>query len=411
VILQRPAEGVLHPRIRGPIAHLGRQLEVVDGVLRWRDDGREVTELSYLVLGIVRARRYPVASTPVGERARAVETAIERGKLGDAEAELWRLRMAIDADPILGTDEKNLHRAWADFFELRVRAARARLGGRRDAELAEIASQIRTLTALRDRFASILYPAERADIAGRVERLSRNAEATAGGAAGVLSTVRAALAAFRGEPVPAPPAPPAPRLVGFVPRSPSRTLVPTVVGEAAPGTSIRVFLGAVCGGRSAATGPANAAGGFANPVRVARHAKTTLVADAVGPGGVASPCSTPADYVHDERDPDAPGGLEVAESTATRVTLRWVPGSDDITAPARLAYEACVEPDEGRRPACEPFEVRATSSRGARTLTIAGLRPGRRYVVRLRARDEAGNHSKVSAPLRFRLPSRAKRGQ
>jgi hypothetical protein len=33
-------------------------------------------------------------------------------------------------------------------------------------------------------------------------------------------------------------------------------------------------------------------------------------------------------------------------------------------------------------------------------------RPGRRYVVRLRARDEAGNASRISAPLWVRVPGR-----
>lgn len=78
----------------------------------------------------------------------------------------------------------------------------------------------------------------------------------------------------------------------------------------------------------------------------------------------------------------------VAESRALRVAV--AAGADDVTPAARLVYQVFVAEAAGTPPPT-PEAAPAASRVGAGELRVTGLAPSRRYFVRCRAVDEAGN--------------------
>jgi hypothetical protein len=94
--------------------------------------------------------------------------------------------------------------------------------------------------------------------------------------------------------------PPAtPKITGTNPASPANNNSPKVHGNAASGTTVRIFKTAGCTGTPAAKG---AAGQFSSPgiaVLVADNSTTSLRAKAIDPAGNASGCSAAVSYVED----------------------------------------------------------------------------------------------------------------
>jgi hypothetical protein len=406
VLLLRPRDGVLPRRLAGVAPEEAFRFR--EGRLRWRSDDRPVTELSYLVFSVMRAKRFPVAMTEIGELARKVDLAYDKGAFGDAEASLFRLRVAIVNDAVLTVDEKNLERLFADVRAERIRGAEAARRKHTEAQLDAWAAEVRTLGFIRERFAQFLYDSEHAEMVARVARIERLAAPTSARPE-ALEPLRAAAALFRGDKALAArieraaslrmPAKPA--ITRTSPRSPGRTLRPFVQGHAARRVSLRVFANANCGGRAAATGVANEAGAFSIAVRVPRGKVTPLSVQAVSRGGTASPCSEPLSFVHDASPPEAPGAIRVTHVTTRTATLTWAFARDDVTKAAALTIEACGELVGGQT--CEPFTVAASVTR-ANHLRLTGFCPGERWLIRLRSRDEAGNTSLVSAPVLVTTP-------
>jgi hypothetical protein len=401
VLLLRPRGGALPARLAGVAPEEAFRFR--EGRLRWRSDDRPVTELSYLVFSVMRAKRFPVAMTEIGELARKVDLAYDKGAFGDAEASLFRLRVAIVNDAVLTVDEKNLERLFADVRAERIRGAEAARRKHTEAQFDAWAAEVRTLGFIRERFPSFLYDSEHAEMAARVARIERLAAAL-GARPEALEPLRAAAAHFHGDKALAARIerdaslrpPPRPTITRTSPRSPGRTMRPFVQGHAARRVSMRVFVNERCEGRAAATGVTNDAGAFSIAVRVPRGKTTPLSVQAVSRGGTASACSKPLTFVHDASPPEAPGAIRVSHLTAETATLTWAFARDDVTKTAALTVEACGE--LAGETACEPFVV-AASAKSANHLRLTGFCPGERWLIRLRSRDEAGNTSLVSAPV------------
>ena len=352
------------------------------------------------------------AATEIGELARQADVAYEKGKFGDAESALFRLRSAVATDSVLSVDEKNLERLMIDVRSERIRSAEARQRNNVPGMLGAFRAEVSALAQAWQQFKSFLYASERVEMESRVLRIEAiAAQAVVGGSAEALEPLRIAIAEFRGQGELASKidkerrmrAPSVPQLRRTSPATPGRSLAPLVLGSASRGVSLRLFAGTRCEGRAAATGVANVAGAFSIGVRVPRGERTPIVAQAVSPGGTPSPCSEPVVYQHDSSPPDAPGALRLVKADSQSATVAWAFARDEISKRDRLEVEACLELAQPERKPCEPF-VPAAVVRGANQMVLEGFCPRERWWVRLRSRDEAGNTSTVSAPLELTAP-------
>lgn len=88
--------------------------------------------------------------------------------------------------------------------------------------------------------------------------------------------------------------PPPPGLTGTIPASPNPSLEPTIVGEAEPGTAVKVYPTADCSGAPAGTGTAAELMGSGIKVTVKAGTTTTFHATATNSSGDTSACSPTA---------------------------------------------------------------------------------------------------------------------
>jgi chitinase len=94
----------------------------------------------------------------------------------------------------------------------------------------------------------------------------------------------------------------------------------------------------------------------------------------------------------DRTPPTAPTNLTVTATTAYSVSLRWNPSSDNS---GRFSYVICCA-----------YTNSATVAQTETTFTFtAGMEAGRSYSLSIYAVDAAGNASKYSNSVTFRLPS------
>lgn len=101
--------------------------------------------------------------------------------------------------------------------------------------------------------------------------------------------------------------PPAPGLTGTIPASPNPSLEPTIVGEAEPGTAIKVYPTADCSGAPAGTGAAAELMGAGIKVTVKAGTTTAFHATATNSGGDTSACSaTAVSYTQQNATPPPP---------------------------------------------------------------------------------------------------------
>jgi hypothetical protein len=101
--------------------------------------------------------------------------------------------------------------------------------------------------------------------------------------------------------------PPIPRLTGTNPASPGTSTEPGIVGEAEPGTAIKVYPTADCSGVPAGTGTATELAGAGVKVTVEAGSTTTFHATATNNSGDTSACSgTAATYTQQSAPPPPP---------------------------------------------------------------------------------------------------------
>jgi hypothetical protein len=144
--------------------------------LVWAHNGKDYTETHYIVLNITRYRRYPVPNTPLRAAASQVDSLIEQGVLDSAKALLPQLSVAINADPIITSQEKNLERSWRDYREAVIAQKLAEKGNDKAEVVRQFEAQVRHLRHIRSQFASILYPYEKKDLDFKVSQLKLRAE-------------------------------------------------------------------------------------------------------------------------------------------------------------------------------------------------------------------------------------------
>jgi chitinase len=120
------------------------------------------------------------------------------------------------------------------------------------------------------------------------------------------------------------------------------------------------------------------------PLSVRRALPVVMVATLFG-----SVMSAQSPRLPDRTPPTAPTNLVVTATTETSVTLAWGPATDNS---GRFSYLIC----------CAGSTV--TVSQTLTTHTLTGLQPGKTYVLRVYAKDAAGNLSKSSNPVTVTLP-------
>jgi hypothetical protein len=99
----------------------------------------------------------------------------------------------------------------------------------------------------------------------------------------------------------------------------------------------------------------------------------------------------------DDEPPGEPGPLQISGLTPTGFTATWSPATDDVGV---AGYELWLElPDGG--------VTRAGTTDGATTLAVTGLEPERRYGVKVRAVDTAGEPGPYTPVVAVTTPPRS----
>lgn len=179
---------------------------------------------------------------------------------------------------------------------------------------------------------------------------------------------------------------PAPPRLHMSPRARANDNTPSVAGSALDGTSVLVFSGDSCAGAPVAKGSAaQLSAGL--QVQVGDNTSTTFSAVAVA--GQRSDCSAPVAYVEDSTPPRtritmAPG----AKTRKRKAVLRFADVSED---PPGTTFQCKVK--AGKRAKWRPCSS---------PLRLRHLRP-RRYVVRIRATDLAGNLETKAVKRSFKV--------
>ena len=181
-------------------------------------------------------------------------------------------------------------------------------------------------------------------------------------------------------------APPAPHL-RTVPGGLSNDTTPLITGSAPAATTVKVYADGDCTGQPVVKGPASQ---FASPgfeVPVASNSTTEFSAVSAVTGAQSS-CSTPVGYVEDSMPPHTRITMAPAAKTAKRkAVIRFV----DATADPPGTSFLCKVGKGKWKPCRSPLKL--------------GHLKQKRYVVRVRATDAAGNIEPKGAVRSFRVVS------
>lgn len=167
-----------------------RMLNLQGNRLVWKQSRRAYTTTPYIVLNVVRYRRYPSSATRLKQLVKKVDDLTENGNYKLALAGIANLGAAINEDRVITETEKNLQRAWQDYRQARVRMLMEKrealqqgtAGNDAGARLAEgrvlkqVLAQLRYLGDIRSQFAQVLYPYEVKRIQYRLGRLTLEAK-------------------------------------------------------------------------------------------------------------------------------------------------------------------------------------------------------------------------------------------
>jgi hypothetical protein len=184
--------------------------------------------------------------------------------------------------------------------------------------------------------------------------------------------------------VTSPSKPPAPQL-RTVPGGIGNDTTPTITGSAPGATTVFVYASSSCTGQPVAKGSAAQFESSGLEVAVAPNSSATFSAVA-GVTGAQSGCSAPVTYIDDSLAPRTLITMAPAAKTGKRKAIfRFTDSTGDIPGTAFFC-----KVDGGKWKACSsPFSVRH-------------LKP-RRYVIRVRAIDEAGNAESKGATRKFKV--------
>ena len=186
--------------------------------------------------------------------------------------------------------------------------------------------------------------------------------------------------------------PAAPVLAGTTPVSPSSVPNPTVQGTGDAGTVISIHTVDDCSDAAIASSDVPGGGNFDFEISVPLNQETLQYGKVTDVANNESPCSTPAlSYLHDDQAPIF-AGLQTATSGSDvqSFTVSWTAANDNLTDTADIVYEICAAEEPIVDDVC-PGEAVITSDPGATSLEVDDAEEARRYWIRVRAKDEAGN--------------------
>ncbi len=183
-----------------------------------------------------------------------------------------------------------------------------------------------------------------------------------------------------------PAGPPSPPHLRTIPGGWANDNTPVVTGSAPGAAAVKVFTAAGCAGAPVAVGSAaQFAAGI--PVQIVNNVVVSFYGLSVGPTGLQSRCSDPAYFGEDSRRPHVRITMGPASKTRHRkVALRFIdttgntPGTVFRCKVNRQKWRKCHSP-----------------------LRLKHLKRHRRYVVKVKARDPAGNSSRKPARRRFKV--------
>jgi hypothetical protein len=183
-----PAEGVIHdkpenlltaarhilvalPPLDAPreLRHLtpsflARALKLTGNRLVWRESERLYSETPYLILNVLRHRRYPRFGTEIQKTKRDLEQTFALGNLARCEEILFRLGAAIAGASGVTVSERNYELDTKEMWALRIQAARARAAQDPAREADFLARELAALASLKENYIEILEEADHAEL-------------------------------------------------------------------------------------------------------------------------------------------------------------------------------------------------------------------------------------------------------
>lgn len=150
---------------------LVRRLKLHGSQLVWKKSGKAYFQTPYMILNIVRYKRYPKENTEIKKFTRQVDNFVANGNYKHAQSSLQSLGVAINEDQVITTREKNLERAWLDYRSALVAEKLALQQGDKAAQYNQILLQLDQLILISQQFDDILYKAERSDMAYKRSKL------------------------------------------------------------------------------------------------------------------------------------------------------------------------------------------------------------------------------------------------
>lgn len=177
--------------------YLLRMLKLRGNRLVWRKSGDEYDSTPYIILNITRYKRYPKGDTKLRQMARLVDNLTENGNYELARSNLRNLGVAINDDPVITENERNLERTWLDFRRARIEAALAEKGGDHQKRLEQLTLQIRHLGMIRRQFDKVLYPYEIKKIEYKASRLIMTGEQLARKVGGSVQELKNAIELYK----------------------------------------------------------------------------------------------------------------------------------------------------------------------------------------------------------------------
>jgi hypothetical protein len=157
-------------------ADIAYKLRLEGRRLHWRHNGREYTDSPYIILSIIRYKRYPSDDTALRRAANSVDRFIEQENWQMARSNLGTIGSALLEERGITQMERNLEQAWKDYRAARIEHGEAKAKGEKEPQLVALLKQIKLLGYIGKDFQQILEPAEEKDLLFRAKRLARQSE-------------------------------------------------------------------------------------------------------------------------------------------------------------------------------------------------------------------------------------------
>jgi hypothetical protein len=144
-----------------------------DRGLIWAGKDEVVKGVSFATFLVNRRRRGPRRDTPLEQAIKAVQGALEAGRLVDAKNGLQKLPEMIAQDPHITEPERELNRAFIAIYQLRIDRREAKQANDKATFVAKSEELIKTATELKKKFADMIEPVERNQLDFSLRRWTR----------------------------------------------------------------------------------------------------------------------------------------------------------------------------------------------------------------------------------------------